>query len=91
MESLILYIILFITILIGSYLIFKINNIQKNIKNENNSEDINSLKEIGQKNPKYKDFINSQNVKMIKDLILKGLIKLSKTKRKTFLVEESTE
>ena len=45
MESLILYIILFITILIGSYLIFKINNIQKNIKNENNSDDINSLKE----------------------------------------------
>ena len=45
MESLILYIILFITILIGSYLIFKINNIQKNIKNENKSEDINSLKE----------------------------------------------
>ena len=46
MESLILYIILFITILIGSYLIFKINNIQKNIKNENNSEDIEFTKRV---------------------------------------------
>ena len=45
MESLILYIILFMTVLIGSYLIYKINNIQKNIKIENNSEDIKSLKE----------------------------------------------
>ena len=45
MESLILYIILFITILIGSYLIFENQQYQKNIKNENNSDDINLLKE----------------------------------------------
>ncbi|MBG09112.1 MAG: carbamoyltransferase, partial [Halobacteriovoraceae bacterium] len=51
----------------------------------------NSLKEIGQRNPRYKDFINDHNIKIIKDLILKGLIKLSKAKCTPFLAEESQE
>ncbi len=50
-----------------------------------------SLKEISQKNPKFKDFIKNQNEKVFKDLILKGIVQLSKIKNKPFLIEESQE
>ena len=50
-----------------------------------------SLKEISQKNPKFKDFIKNQNEEVVKDLILKGIVQLSKIKHKPFLIEESQE
>jgi Uncharacterized protein conserved in bacteria len=50
MESVLLYIILFLTLIIGLYLAFKIHAIQKNFNKEPNIEEINSIK----------DSINSQ-------------------------------
>tara|TARA_Y100001970_G_scaffold285091_1_gene403902 strand:+ start:49 stop:1134 length:1086 start_codon:yes stop_codon:yes gene_type:complete len=46
MESVLLYIILLFTILIGVYLSFKIHSIQKKIIKDPNIEEINSLKEL---------------------------------------------
>ena len=50
MESVLLYIILSLTLIIGLYLAFKIHSIQKNFNKESNNEEINSIK----------DSINSQ-------------------------------
>jgi len=50
MESVLLYIILSLTLIIGLYLAFKIHSIQKNFNKEPNNEEINSIK----------DSINSQ-------------------------------
>ena len=45
MESVALYIILSLTLIIGLYLVFKINSFQKNLNKEPNNEEINSMKE----------------------------------------------